>query len=65
MPDFSYIVWYFALAIIVVIITITIVKIRGRRKKVKIKRKEIPKEAPKKEEIYFEPKGGEYRTEYY
>lgn len=65
MPDFSYIIWYFALAVVVIIITITIIKIRGRRKKVKVKRKEIPKVEPKKEEVYFEPKGGEYRTEYY
>jgi hypothetical protein len=65
MPDYSFIVWDFAAAVVVIIVTVTIIKIRGRRKRQKTKKKEIPKEEPKKEEIYFEPKGGEYRTEYY
>jgi hypothetical protein len=64
LPDYSFIVWDFAIAVVVIIIVITIIKIKGRRKKQKVKRKEVPKE-PKKEEVYFEPKGGEYRTEYY
>jgi hypothetical protein len=63
LPDNSYIIWDFALAIVIVIIIITIFKIKGRRKKQKMKK--AAKEEPKKEEIFFEPKGGEYRTEYY
>lgn len=63
LPDNSYIIWYFALAITIVIITITAIKIKGRRKKQKMKK--AAKEEPKKEEVFFEPKGGEYRTEYY
>ena len=65
LPDYSFIVWDFAAAVVVIIITITIIKIKGRRKKVKAKKKKVPKEEPPKEEVYFEPKGGEYRTEYY
>jgi len=63
LPDNSYIIWDFAVAIVIVIIIITAFKIKGRRKKQKIKK--AVKEEPKKEEIFFEPKGGEYRTEYY
>jgi hypothetical protein len=65
MPDYSFIIWDFAAAVVVIIITVTIIKIKGRRKKRKVVKKQIPKEEPKKEEVYFEPKGGEYRTEYY
>jgi len=65
MPDYSFIIWDFAAAVIIIIITVTIIKVKGRRKKPKVVKKEIPKEQPKKEEVYFEPKGGEYRTEYY
>jgi len=63
LPDNSYIIWDFALAIVIVIIIITAFKIKGRRKRQKIKK--AVKAEPKKEEIFFEPKGGEYRTEYY
>lgn len=63
LPDNSYIIWDFALAIVIVIIIITAFKIKGRRKRQRIKK--AVREEPKKEEIFFEPKGGEYRTEYY
>jgi len=63
LPDNSYIIWDFALAVVIVIVIITIFKIKGRRKKQKVKK--VAREEPKKEEIFFEPKGGEYRTEYY
>jgi len=62
-PDYSFLIWYFAAAVVVIIITITIIKLRGRRKKPKIEKREVIQ--PKKKEVYFEPKGGEYRTEYY
>ncbi|MFH1229283.1 MAG: hypothetical protein V1678_02565 [Candidatus Aenigmatarchaeota archaeon] len=65
LPDNSYIVWYFAFAVVVVIITVTVIKVKGRSKKQKQAKKEIPKEEPKKQEILYEPKGSEYRTEYY
>jgi len=65
LPDYSFLIWDFAIAVVIIIITVTIIKIKGRRKKRKVVKKQIPKEEPKKEEVYFEPKGGEYRTEYY
>ena len=64
LPDYSFIIWYFALAVVIVIVIITFVKVRGRKKKQRVVRK-VPKPEPKKEETYYEPKGGEYRTEYY
>lgn len=63
-PDYSYIVWYFALAVVVMILTIASIKVKTRKKKSKKEKKEAPKEE-QPEEVYFEPKGGEYRTEYY
>jgi hypothetical protein len=65
LPDYSFIIWDFAAVVVIIIVTVTIIKIKGRRKKLKVVKKKIPKEEPKKEEVYFEPKGGEYRTEYY
>lgn len=65
MPDYSFIIWDFAAAVIIIIITVAAIKVKGRKKKSKVVKKQIPKEEPKKEEVYFEPKGGEYRTEYY
>jgi tetratricopeptide (TPR) repeat protein len=62
-PDNSYIIWYFAFAIVIVITTVTAIKVKGRRKKAKAAKKAVKE--PSKEEIFFEPKGGEYRTEYY
>lgn len=63
-PDYSFVIWYFALAVVVVIVGLTVFKIKTRRKKQKVKKVIVKKEEPK-EEIFFEPKGGEYRTEYY
>jgi hypothetical protein len=65
LPDYSFLIWDFAIAVVVIIITVTIIKIKGRKKRQKAAKKQVPKEEPKKEEVYFEPKGGEYRTEYY
>lgn len=61
-PDNSFIIWDFAIAIIVMIILLSIIKYRKKIKDL------FKKEKPKKkeeEEIYFKPRGGHYRTEYY
>jgi hypothetical protein len=65
LPDYSFVIWDFAAAVILIIVITTIIKIKGRKKKSKVKKKEVPKEESPKKEVYFEPKGGEYRTEYY
>lgn len=61
-PDNSYIIWDFAIAIVLMIVLLTVIKYRKKIKSL------FKKEEPKKEEeevIYFKPRGGHYRTEYY
>ena len=58
-PDYSYIIWYFAIAIVVSIVIITVIKYG--RKLFKKKGKEKKEET---EEVYYKPQE-EYRTEYY
>lgn len=65
-PDYSGLVWIGAIITVVILILITIIKYWKQIKKFvrKLLKKEKKKE-PEKEVVYFEPKGGEYRTEYY
>ena len=56
MPDYSFIIWNFAISIVIVLIIITVIRYR-KKKKQKKKKKEL---------VFFEAEGGgEYRTEYY
>jgi hypothetical protein len=59
-PDYSYIIWYFAIAIVVSIVIITVIKY-GRKL---FKKKGKEKKGEETEEIYYKPQE-EYRTEYY
>jgi len=60
-PDYSFVIWYFAFAIVFAIIVITVIKY-GKRAKKKRKKKGEKEEV---EEVYFRPEHEEYRTEYY
>lgn len=62
-PDNSYIIWEFAIAIVSVIILLTVIKYRKKIKS--LFKKEKPKKEEEEEVIYFKPRGGHYRTEYY
>ncbi len=62
--DYSYIIWYFAIAIVVVIIILTIWRYKKVKKKKEEEKKKEKKEEEKEEEIYYRPQE-EYRTEYY
>ena len=58
-----YTILFASLALIAVIVVIVFLKLRSKRKKETKPSKEEPKK--QEEEVYFEPKGGEYSTEYY
>jgi len=60
-PDYTPIIWNSAIVIVIVIIIITLFKYRGKIKRL-FKRE---KKEGKREEIYYWPRGGRYRTEYY
>jgi len=62
-PDNSFIIWEFATAIVIVIVLLTVIKYRKKIKS--LFKKEKPKKEEEKEVIYFQPRGGHYRTEYY
>ena len=67
-PDYTAIIWLGAGITIVLIVILTIIKYWKRIKKAirRALKKEPKKEKEEKQEVvYFEPKGGEYRTEYY
>jgi hypothetical protein len=64
LPDYSYIVWDFAIAVVIVIVLLAIIRYRKKIKRL-FKKEQPPKKEEKREEVYFKPKGGEYRTEYY
>jgi predicted membrane protein len=67
-PIFSnpYVVLYTAVILGAIIFTAVAVYIGRMPKKPKKKKEKKEKEKPRNEETYFkQPKGGEYRTEYY
>ncbi|MFH1473574.1 MAG: hypothetical protein ABIE55_01640 [Candidatus Aenigmatarchaeota archaeon] len=57
LEDYSVIIWNFAISIVLVIIAITIIRYRHDKKKRGKKEK--------KEVVYYEAEGDDYRTEYY